>query len=535
MKLHQNRPAVDISSTDIGLKMDDIMTVLDDPDVNKVPTLFRQGHDLCICEITDDGLLRYVAAPDAHDLRGWLCNHVRFYKTVPTTQQQRASNPSLGNTQQIPAMPTDQLLNAFLRLGEWRNVPELRDTSRLPVVTKTGEVVTKPGYHHGLKLFLGPMPEINVPDDPSEQWLDWAKASFEKLFHDFEFEHEEHIANTLAAILTAPTRFMYDCPLPMYLFDANNKGSGKGTLAKVIGEIWKSPVSAQILPDDEDEIRKLIVSNLQNANKTMIVWDNVHHKLGGATLNALLTGDTFEGRILGSSRNIELPNNRLWCVTGNNIQLGADMGRRVVRVRLTPTSDPRRRDAGYWSIPDIATWTRENTDNLMRAALVMVKWWVARGMPLSSVVCDNYTPWAQTVGGILESVGIEGFLRDRALEVMDLDEEEEEILDFLDAIAGVIGNDTEFRPRDVAAWMTVPGFIDALPGPIRRAYERLGSVTKVAGRYLNNNRGKFCGPSGTFVERAPTWTERDKTYRIRNSTVRSNVSHGGTSTRPWSL
>jgi hypothetical protein len=47
---------------------------------------------------------------------------------------------------------------------------------------------------------------------------------------------------------------------------------------------------------------------------------------------------------------------------------------------------------------------------LVWAALTLAQAWVAKGKPAGAQVLGSYESWAQTLGGILDAVGVEGFL-----------------------------------------------------------------------------------------------------------------------------
>ena len=65
--------------------------------------------------------------------------------------------------------------------------------------------------------------------------------------------------------------------------------------------------------------------------------------LGGASLDALLTGDRWKDRELGGSRTVDLPARVVWAATGNNLRYRSDIARRVLLVRLDSQLElPRR-------------------------------------------------------------------------------------------------------------------------------------------------------------------------------------------------
>src|SRR5581483_5772020 len=51
-----------------------------------------------------------------------------------------------------------------------------------------------------------------------------------------------------------------------------------------------------------------------------------------------------------------------------------------------------------------------------RACLTVIRGWIAAGRPLGSKVIGSFEEWARVIGGILEYVGITGFLDRDALD-----------------------------------------------------------------------------------------------------------------------
>ncbi len=74
----------------------------------------------------------------------------------------------------------------------------------------------------------------------------------------------------------------------------------------------------------------------------IISFDNVDRPLDSALLcQALTSSGVMQLRILGSSRDIDVPNTAMFYATGNNLTLAGDLTRRAVVCRLfRNASDP---------------------------------------------------------------------------------------------------------------------------------------------------------------------------------------------------
>jgi hypothetical protein len=70
-------------------------------------------------------------------------------------------------------------------------------------------------------------------------------------------------------------------------------------------------------------------------------------------------------------------------------------------------------------------WVRSNRGRLVAACLTLCQGWIAAGRPRGRRSIGSYENWAQTLGGILETAGIEGFLGNlnEALEAADTEGE----------------------------------------------------------------------------------------------------------------
>ncbi len=55
-------------------------------------------------------------------------------------------------------------------------------------------------------------------------------------------------------------------------------------------------------------------------------------------------------------------------------------------------------------------WARANRARLVAACLTLCRAWIAAGRPRGQRSIGSYESWAQTMGGVLQVAGIEGFL-----------------------------------------------------------------------------------------------------------------------------
>ncbi len=133
-----------------------------------------------------------------------------------------------------------------------------------------------------------------------------------------------------------------------------------------------------------------------------VVFDNLDVQLGGAALDAALTGETWSDRVLGSSRTTgDLPMRTIWSATGNNMAFGSDVGRRVLPIRLqSPLEAPEDRSGFVHA--DLLAWVHENRSRLAVAALTILRaYFVAGRPPQAQAEWGSFEAWTQMIRGAL--------------------------------------------------------------------------------------------------------------------------------------
>jgi hypothetical protein len=160
----------------------------------------------------------------------------------------------------------------------------------------------------------------------------------------------------------------------------------------------------------DDEWRKRITAVLREAPGAIMI-DNVTRALDSAALSAALTARVWSDRLLGHSTTVNVPVRCLWLMVGNNPTMTTEIARRMVRIRMDARVDrPWQRPAKDFRHPKLLEWAEQSRSNLVWAALVLVRHWLAAGRPLGTKTLGSYERWAAVMGGILRAAGIPGFL-----------------------------------------------------------------------------------------------------------------------------
>jgi len=312
----------------------------------------------------------------------------------------------------VPAHPPTALIKSVLATPD-PDLPVLSGIVMTPVFGRGGVLLTEPGYHADARLLYCPTPGFTVPpiaERPTDHEIAAARSLLlDDLLGDFPFTTHAERAHAVALLLLGFLRAMIDGPTPLYLIEKPTPGTGATLMVDAIATILTG-AGASVMTEgrDDEEWRKRITAKLRQI-PSLVLIDNLRRELDSSALAAALTAPFWEDRILGVSEMTRLPIRCAWIATGNNPEFSNEMARRLVRIRLDARVDqPWRRDG--FRHPDLMVWVRGNRARLVAACLTLCRAWIAAGRPRGSRSIGSYESWAQTLGGVLEVAGIEGFL-----------------------------------------------------------------------------------------------------------------------------
>jgi len=312
-------------------------------------------------------------------------------------------------------VPVSPRLDAvkYVRSKGLARFPAVENLVMSPFFRPDGELVFKPGYDPMSRTLYCPSSTLclpNVPTTPSTEDLAKAVSLLQETFVDFLFDNESSRSNAIALLLTIPARLMIDGQIPLFEVTAPQARTGKTLLLRVIAAIAHG-VELNLLPpcQSEEEWRKRI-STLLREGRQLIVFDNIEDSLESAALAAAITSPRWTDRLLGKNEAISVPQNSVFVATGNNFRLKGDLAYRAVRIRLDARM-PRPWQRVTFKHGDILQWTKNHRGELLWAACVAVRSWIAAGSPDVPVpMFGGFAAWARTLGGILHHCGFEGFL-----------------------------------------------------------------------------------------------------------------------------
>ena len=283
---------------------------------------------------------------------------------------------------------------AILVRGAWSGIRSLRGIVTSPVLRADGSILQTAGYDPESGLFVDlsePFPPIDA--SPSQDAVYQAVAMLFDLVNDFPFAGLASASAWLSSLLTPLAREAYrGCTGPLYLFDANVRGSGKSLLADINSLIVTGREATRFTaPRDDEEARKRITALVTDSDRIVLI-DNITGRFGSAALDAALTGTVWKDRRLGHTALIEAPLRMTWYASGNNVILAADTARRVCHVRLeSPLENPE--DRSGFKYPDIRKYVRQNRPALLAAALTILRGYIVAGRP-----DQQLKPWGSFEG-----------------------------------------------------------------------------------------------------------------------------------------
>lgn len=420
------------------------------------------------------------------------------------------------------------LAKHILAMGRWPQLPVLHGVVYTPLLTKGGYVVTDPGYHEGSGHLLQFRPEdFEIRQNPTRDDAIEALGILKDLLGEFCFKSEVDRSVGLSLLLTSVSRKLY--PLaPLHAVTAHQPGTGKGTLVNIasIFATGSTEVGASSFTDDEAEMSKKVLSHLLSGS-SMINIDNVDRRLGGGTLERLITTEFFKERILGVSKNAVCSTQVLITANGNNLAFTTDMARRTVLAEL---------DAGV-ELPearkfrrDIEAYALENRGKFVSAAITILMAFLQAGSPVASDQDGNlinppklgsFGGWDAVVRRSLLWLGEADPVKSQAT-IRDADDSRIALSVLLEAWYQELNSDPKIAdasyPSRTIVQLALTGGQEFKNAVLDVCVDRQGQLSnKLLGYYLRRNAGVVVNGlrlvRGTKTKSGVTW----KVERIENS------------------
>lgn len=297
-----------------------------------------------------------------------------------------------------PCLPSSPVVEALLERGEWKGIRPITGIAETPMFLDNGSIVDSPGYNSRSGYLYAPTCEFpKVPEHPTQDDARRAFAELQDVFVDFPWCSPSDAAVPIAMILSSLARPAIN-NVPAFLFDANQKGSGKSLIVDAVMMILTGRCAPKqgYTADPTEQEKVLGAYALEGAS--FVTYDNIKQPFGGAPVELTLTcGGSNKFRILGVSQVPEQTWKGIISATGNNIVLCGDVARRVLLSRIeTDIENPENR-TGFAHDP-LLSWVLANRGRLVVAGLTMLRAWHLDGR--KSHGCNtlgSFEEWAATI------------------------------------------------------------------------------------------------------------------------------------------
>ena len=294
-----------------------------------------------------------------------------------------------------------------------KRFPQLNGLVNSPIITRSGRIITASGLDPETGLFVDldvDVENLAIPENPTEQDIAAAREKLEDIFSDFPFKTPQDFSRLMALLLSLLFGPSVD-KSPAWCISGSGPAVGKNVLVSGSSTlITGAPVPVTKCPSKDDEFSKVLTAMLLAGN-TFALFDEPDGVLDFKSLAAAITAERHEGRVLGESRMISVPNNMQMVFTGNNLSCSDDLGRRFMYIDLEVPTDFAEARSGF-KYPMLNTTIKEKRPELLAALLTFIQSWIVAGRsePRPGAPVGSFEEWYFNVGGVLEHVGYGDFM-----------------------------------------------------------------------------------------------------------------------------
>jgi hypothetical protein len=340
-------------------------------------------------------------------------------------------------------VPEDVATYVFETCSEW--LPPSPTIAYTPTFLSDGSLLETPGYHFNPEfclnhlLILSPdfvMPAI--PEAPTKKdalrSLRWLRL---ELMNDFPFIDTDAMAkecrepaeaNAWAMLFTPHMRPMIPGRTPVFMVGKPKGGTGGSLFSESVALIHEGKVPMYVeYTSDPDEMSKRLITAVRSGTRHLI-FDDVEEFVS-KTIHRAVTSPKVGGRRMATNDYVEADNNFNWSGSGNNPILDDQMDRRTVWVRMNAkkanVGNRKFRHSGEEEGSAYGLtyeeFCQQFRGTIISHILTIILYWRDEGKkpfsgqkPFSGKARSGFNAWSKKVGGVLESVGIQGFLQGKS-------------------------------------------------------------------------------------------------------------------------
>lgn len=302
-------------------------------------------------------------------------------------------------------------------ISKYEYLPLLKTLTHSPLLTSEGNLVFD-GYDEKSGIYVAGS-QWRKPGATTQVQAEAAADRLLDLLIDFPFADASDRANAFALMLTPFLRPYIDDAAPFFIIEAPKIGTGKSVLANALA--WMStpdcaPVGAPSNTGDHapEEWDKSVLSAFMQ-EKPVIIFDNIKGLVSSSRLDSAVTTSRFVTmRILGKQESYRADMRGITMIgTGNNALFSVDMCRRICTIRLDSHKE-NPTEGVIFKYPEVDRYVRDHRAELVADVLVILSHWIQEGRPEGAVGFPSFNRWAAILSGILDMLGVEGFLENQS-------------------------------------------------------------------------------------------------------------------------
>lgn len=358
--------------------------------IRKSEDLFYRPELGKVCEIIDGSIKIMGCERFVTKIEQYVCPGARIL------------NKMNGRKEFNPRSIGINLSKIILSSSEFQNhLPHINNifAFQLPRVHNGELILPDKGYDPRFKSWTDP----NCPEIDYSLTLEDSKKVIDDIFKEFCFKEPQDKINAIAFLLTPYLRGLYNNPsarTPIFALVANRERSGKDYLAGLRSIIFDGRRIENPPIGENNELRKNLSSALIAGTTNYHSSNNKGH-IDSSVLESISTAEVFSDRVLGGNDIFKLPNLLELSLSGNmGITFSADLANRARFISLF--LDVEDANSRKFNNPDLHNWVMQNRAKILSCLHALIKNWVDKGMPSSSIAFTSFPEWARVCGGILE-------------------------------------------------------------------------------------------------------------------------------------
>jgi hypothetical protein len=240
-----------------------------------------------------------------------------------------------------------------------------------------------------------------IPANPTRRQAETAVQLLLEPVDTFPWVDAPSRSGAVAGVITPVVRSCLDV-VPMCLVTARVAGSGKTYFVNLCSAIATGQAAAVMAMGVREFEKRLVMAALNG--HPIIVIDNVRRLLEGDLLCQLVEQRSLGLRPLGTSDKIDVLNCFTVYATGNNAQVTADLGRRVIRPALDANmANPEKKEHARKRLREEVLARR---GEYVAAALTVVLYYRQAGRPNALPWLASYGLWSDNVRSALVHLGL---------------------------------------------------------------------------------------------------------------------------------